>query len=288
MKRILPYIFINGALVALAHPCQAPIFPSYSYEQICNSCDRPKKQFVSHAPALRCLFNATGNAIQDIIDLHLNMISTETFIVIGATLMPYLVARQIDDHIQCHFFSHTNHKNINQCPHWCKSLVRFGIGVPIVAFGSQLFLSRDPEWQETAWMLLLGFPFVVFGKDIIKTFDADFCLRPWHEEFCHNHKRGGGGFPSGHMAEASFIATLYGLRFGPKLAVPLTFFAATLGIIFINCNRHYLSQLIAGAGLGAIYGIAANKVIDRKLSERWEIGPCFGRDCVGIKGSYNF
>lgn len=288
MKRILQYCLLISTSMALLHAYEPGMFPSYCHEPICRSCDRPKKPFVSGAPTLRCLFNATGNAIQDIIDLHLNIISTETFIVIAATMSPYLISRQIDENIQCHFFSHTNHKNINQCPHWCKSLVRFGIGVPIVAFGSQLFLSKDPEWRETAWMLLLGFPFVVFGKDVIKTFDADFCLRPWHENFCQNHKRGGGGFPSGHMAEASFIATLYGMRFGPRLAVPLTFFAAALGIIFINCNRHYLSQLIAGAGLGAIYGIAANKVIDRKLCENWNMGLCVNRHGAGIQATYQF
>jgi hypothetical protein len=288
MKRILQYYLISSATMACMQAYDTGLFPSYSYERVCDSCYRPKKIFKSEAPALRCLFNSIGSAMQDVIDLHLNIISKETFIVIAATMSPYLISRQIDDHIQCHFFSHTNHKNINQCPHWCKSLVRFGIGVPIVAFGSQLFLSRDPEWREAAWMLLLGIPFVIFGKDVIKTFDADFCLRPWHEDFCQDHKRGGGGFPSGHMAQASYIATLYGMRFGPKLAVPLTFFAAALGIIFVNCNRHYLSQLIAGAGLGAIYGIAANKVIDRKLSESWNVGLCIDRHGAGIKARYEF
>lgn len=274
--------------MALAHPCEAPIFPSYSHEQICNSCDRPKKQFVSHAPALRCLFNTVGGIVKDVIDLHLNIISTETFVVMAVTLMPYLVARQIDDHIQCHFFSHTNHKNINQCPGWCHDAMEYGIGVPIALLGSQAFLSHDPEWRETARMLLLGIPFVVFGKDIIKSFDADFCRRPWHEDFCQDHKQSSGGFPSGHMAEAAYIATLYGMRYGPRFAVPLTFFAAAIGIVFINCNRHYLSQLIAGTGLGVVYGIAANKVIDRKIAEGWEICPCFDRDCVGIKAGYAF
>lgn len=288
MKRILHCLLINCIGVALVYAHDPEIFPSYAHQNICDSCYRPKKLFTSEAPALRCMMNGVSGIIKDIIDLHLNIISKETFIVIAATVSPYLIARQIDDNLQCHFFSHTNHKNINQCPHWCKSLVRFGIGVPLVGFGSQLFLSSDPEWQAAAWMLILGFPFVIFGKDIIKSFDADFCLRPWHEDFCKDHKRSGGGFPSGHMAEAAYIATLYGMRFGHKLAVPLTFFAAALGIIFINCNRHYLSQIIAGAGLGAIYGIAANKVIDRKLCEGWNMGFCLDRNGIGIKADYQF
>jgi hypothetical protein len=142
--------------------------------RFCDSCDRPKKIFCSPCPTLHRGFNIVANAFRDAIRLNLNLISTESFIVIASTLPVYLGARLADDHIQCHFFSHRNHKNINQMPKWCHELVRFGVGVPIVIFGSQLFLSNDPEWQEAAWMLFLGIPFVIFGKDIIKKFDADF------------------------------------------------------------------------------------------------------------------
>jgi hypothetical protein len=256
--------------------------------RFCDSCDRPKKIFCSPCPTLHRGFNIVANAFRDAIRLNLNLISTESFIVIASTLPVYLGARLADDHIQCHFFSHRNHKNINQMPKWCHELVRFGVGVPIVIFGSQLFLSNDPEWQEAAWMLFLGIPFVIFGKDIIKKFDADFCLRPWHEDFCHEHKQSMGGFPSGHMAQAAYIATLYGMRFGAKYAVPLTFFAASVGIIFLNCNRHYFSQLIAGAGLGALYGIAANKVIDANLAEDVNIGLGFDRNGPTLKACYRF
>ena len=137
-------------------------------------------------------------------------------------------------------------------------------------------------------MLLLGIPFVIFGKDIIKTFDADFCLRPWHEDFCSTHKQAMGGFPSGHMAQATYIATLYGMKFGHQLAVPLAFFAAGLGIIFMNCNRHYLSQIVAGAGLGALYGVAASKVIDSKLADNVSLGICFDNGGPAFKASYRF
>ncbi len=289
--RILQISMATVATMAClnAYEPLACTFPSYEYEQRwCDTCDRPKKEFRTGAPALRFVFNGFGSAVKDAIDLNLNIISKDTFIVIAATMCPYLIARQFDDGIQCHFFSHTSHKNINQCPKWCQELVRFSLAVPIVIFGSQLFLSSDPVWKESAWMLLLGIPFVIFGKDLIKTFDTDFCLRPWHEDFMAEHKRSSGGFPSGHMAQAAYIATLYGTRFGHKMAVPLTFFAAGLGIVFLNCNRHYLSQLIAGAGLGAIYGLAANKVIDRKLSENWKMGLTINRDGPAIKARYRF
>lgn len=257
-------------------------------DNICSSCERPRQPFCSNAPGLRRGFNIFGQAIKDAFLLNLSLISKESFIVIAATLPIYLTSRMMDENIQCHFFSHVSHKNINQMPHWCHELVRYGVGIPIVLLGSQVFLSRDPEWREAGWMLLLGIPFVIFGKNIIKTFDADFCLRPWHEDFCHDHKRSMGGFPSGHMAQAAYIATLYGMRFGPRLAIPLSFFAAALGIVFLNCNRHYFSQMVAGAGLGALYGIAANKVIDCKLAQDVTLNVCFDRYGPGIKACYRF
>lgn len=253
----------------------------------CDSCPS-KKTFCTEAPCLRRGFNFVGQAIKDSLLLNINLISTESFIVIGATLPIYLASRIMDNSVQCHFFSHNGHRNINQMPHWCHEMVRFGIAIPIVLLGSQAFLSSDQEWREAGWMLLLGIPFVIFGKNIIKTFDADFCLRPWHDGFLkHGHKQSMGGFPSGHMAQATYIATLYGMRFGHQMAVPLAFFAAALGLVFINCNRHYISQVVAGAGLGALYGVAANKVIDSKLSENLSFNMCYDNG-PAFRADYRF
>jgi membrane-associated phospholipid phosphatase len=110
------------------------------------------------------------------------------------------------------------------------------------------------------------------------------CLRPWHELYCSSHTRSGGGFPSGHMAETTYIAALFGMRYGAKYAIPLSLYAAWLGIVFVNCNRHYASQIIAGAGLGLLYACAAQRLIDYNLSEKLSLdvkilpcgGPSFG------------
>jgi membrane-associated phospholipid phosphatase len=90
------------------------------------------------------------------------------------------------------------------------------------------------------------------------------------------------------MAQAAYIATLYGMRFGHKYAIPLSFFAASVGIVFLNCNRHYFSQLVAGVGLGVMYGIAANKVIDSKLAQDVTVGLTFDRGGPAIKACYRF
>lgn len=287
MRLLLVFIIVMGAIITLK--AYVPFDQQFENSKLtwCNSCPS-KKTFVTGAPCLRRSFNFVGQAIKDSLLLNINLISTESFIVIAATMPIYLATRMMDNSIQSHFFSHNGHKNINQMPHWCHELVRFGIAIPIVLLGSQAFLSCDQEWREAGWMLLLGIPFVIFGKNIIKTFDADFCLRPWHDEFLkHGHKRSMGGFPSGHMAQAAYIATLYGMRFGHQMAIPLAFFAAGLGLVFINCNRHYLSQVVAGAALGAMYGVAANKVIDAKLTQNWNVSMCYDNG-PAFRADYRF
>lgn len=112
--------------------------------------------------------------------------------------------------------------------------------------------------------MLTGFPFLWYVKDILKKSKCDANLRPHHETLSP-HKRVCGGFPSGHIAGATYIAVLYGLQFGPKAAIPLGLLSTFIGSVFLSCNRHYASQLVAGAALGSIYALAVNKVINTKL-----------------------
>jgi len=121
------------------------------------------------------------------------------------------------------------------------------------------------------------------GKKLIKKFKFDACLRPWNGKFDKN-ERSYGGLPSGHVAEATYTAVLYGMRFGYQLAVPLGAVTAFVGVTFLACNRHYFSQLIAGVGFGAMYALAANKVVDSRLQKDLSLamsvneqgGPSFG------------
>ena len=227
--------------------------------------------------------------VKDAFLLNVNLFSWDTYkIVVG--MFPFFIgARMVDRRIQDHFFCHESFKNCNQLPHWCHEVVRFGLSIPIVALGSQAFLSHDPDWAITGRILLIGMPFVIFGKDLFKRIEFECSLRPWHDHFCKDGKRHGGGFPSGHMAEIMYMTVLYGMRFGPKIAIPLSIYATVLGTIFINCNRHYLSQLIAGGVLGAVYACAASRLVDSKLANNMCIS--LATDSQGAPGlniSYDF
>jgi membrane-associated phospholipid phosphatase len=208
-----------------------------------------------------------GGVMKDMFLLNRNLIAWDSFAIIASVFPFFVGARMIDEPIQMYFYDPVHHKNKRQLPHWCHDACKLMIGAPILLLGSQAFLSKEYEMRQTSRMLLLGLPFVIWGKTLIKKFKFDACLRPWNEKFSCE-QRAYGGFPSGHVSEATYTAVLYGMRYGPAYSIPLGLLAATIGVTFVSCNRHLLSQVIAGAGLGAIYGVAANRVIDDKMRVR--------------------
>ena len=177
----------------------------------------------------------------------------------------------IDEKLHNCFFDHKRKKNRNEPAQWCKEVARLSIGIPIALLGTQAFFSRDPDMQTTSQVFLTGMPFVLLAKDFFKEqLNFDLCKRPFHQTFAKEQRKFG-GFPSGHLAEATYTAVLYGMRFGPNYAVPLGSIAAFVTVVFLSSNRHYLSQMIAGAGFGAMYALSANKLIDSKLAKKRDL-----------------
>jgi len=209
-----------------------------------------------------------ANAIKDVVSIHQYIFHWDTLKILSTTFPVYMLTRMFDEDVQSGFYHghcmRDCHKNVNQAPKWCAELSEYSLSVPIVFMFGSLFVGSE-ELRTTSWIYLLGMPFVIFGKDVFKKLQFDAAKRPWCEKF-DSYERSFGGFPSGHMAEASYVATLYGLRFGVRAAGPLALASTFVGVTFLNCNRHYLSQLVAGAGIGTIFAFAANKVIEKKLA----------------------
>lgn len=220
------------------------------------------------------LVNRAGNFLRDLavdaIRLNLNLFSVDSAKIVTGVMPFYIGTRFLDEKLQCHFYDPAHHKNINQFPHAAHALAKSGVAIPILFLSSAYFWGWNDDLRYTGWMTGIGIPFVQSGKDVIKKARAKGCLRPWHEDFS-KEKRSSGGFPSGHMANIAFMTTLWGIRHGPKWAVPIGLFGVFVMVDFINCNRHYVSQLVAGVGLGVLYGVAASKVVDKKLDEKWNI-----------------
>lgn len=61
-------------------------------------------------------------------------------------------------------------------------------------------------------------------------------------------------FPSGHSANAFAIATTLARRYGRRAAVPAYALAALVPVARVHDRHHYASDVVAGAGLGALAG----------------------------------
>lgn len=222
----------------------------------------------------------------EIAGIFKNLFDWDTLKIAAITFPFFVGARLIDEKLQRCFYDFDKHKNLNNPPKWCHDFAEWSVAVPIIFCGLEAVFARNDEFREACRTYFVGMPFVISGKDLIKSLHFDSCLRPWNGNFgCEC--RASGGFPSGHVAEAVYAAVLFGLRYGPPAAIPFGALAVSVGATFIACNRHYLSQLIAGAGLGAMFGLAAHKFIDEKMRCKYHMsvsindqgGPTFSFAC---------
>lgn len=231
-------------------------------------------------PAKRRVTQTLAEVTSDAIWVNLGLFSWDSLKIFVTTAPFFVGARMIDEKLHHCFFDQRHKRNRNEPAQWIKETARLSIGIPIALLGTQAFFSRDNDMQLTSQIFLTGMPFVLIAKDLIKKLDFDVCKRPFHEKFA-KHQRKFGGFPSGHLAEATYTAVLYGMRYGPNFALPLGSVAVFVGVIFLSSNRHYLSQMIAGAGFGAMYAFSANRLINSRLAQKRDFQLGLTRDDNG-------
>lgn len=212
-----------------------------------------------------------GDIFRDMFVLNRNLFLWNSFKVISTTFPIFVGARMIDEKLQSYFYDPNGHKNCNQMPSWCHDAAKVSIALPIVFLGLKGLLSGDADQRYTSQIMIVGMPFVIWTKTLVKQMKFQACLRPWNEKFSCE-KRSYGGFPSGHMAQAMYVTMLYGTRYGPRYAIPLAALATFLGVTFVSCNRHYISQIVGGAGFGAMYALAADALVTSKLTDRVKLG----------------
>jgi membrane-associated phospholipid phosphatase len=71
-------------------------------------------------------------------------------------------------------------------------------------------------------------------------------------------------FPSGHTSAAFTLATVASHHYGWKVGVPAYVLASGIGLSRIEMNKHYLSDVLAGAALGVIVGRTVGRVNDER------------------------
>jgi len=229
-------------------------------------------------------------ALVDSHDIWSKVFTLQTMKTLTAVVPFYLIGRKADPAVHRQFYDAVNHKNKNQPPKWLKTLLIDEVmAIPIILYGMSGWTSKDRVERRAAQLFVTGLGWAWSTKVIVKKLKADSNLRPWHEEF-DRHEQAHGGNPSGHTTMAVYFVTYLGLHRGVKYAVPLSLYAGLIAGLSVVSNHHYLSQIVAGAGLGVILGFASYSVFEEKhLPKNLEIGLASDyKGRLGVQVAYNF
>jgi membrane-associated phospholipid phosphatase len=107
------------------------------------------------------------------------------------------------------------------------------------------FLAHNPEWTRAGWDM---------ARSIVYTGGAVTLLK-----LAVRRTRPNGGaysFPSGHTAAAFCVAPVLASRFGIAAAIPAYALGVTTALGRMEDRKHYLSDVIFGAGIGTAIGLA--------------------------------
>ena len=210
-----------------------------------------------------------GNYAQDFIDVNRTVFtSIDTLKIFTGVLPIFLVARYADDSLHSAFYNMGTHRNKAQLPNWVHTFASKSVTAITTTFALLPFFNNVSEdVRHTCSVMTMGAVSLSALRNFIKySFKSRTAFRPWHESYS-NTCRTLGGFPSGHMGMATYLASLYSLRHGAKWGLPLTAFATFIFATSLNGNRHYASQLVGGFGLGFMYGFASYKLLNSRFGE---------------------
>lgn len=231
--------------------------------------------------------NLFQNFLYDTGVLHYELMSLETLKLLVLFAPPYIASRYIDDSIHACFYCPDTHKNLRCMDKTaCKVLENAPVAI-CCGLAVGMLYPWNEEFATSARVFSSGLLPLWLVKNFFKEVRHEGCLRP-KCEFFKQHKRYYGGCPSGHMSYMAYAATFWGLHYGWTWGVPLGLLSVGVFAVSVNCNRHFVSQLIAGTGLGIAYGIAANKVVRCYESNAFACDVVSDKGNAALQLSYSF
>jgi hypothetical protein len=221
------------------------------------------------------------------LDFTIDIFTKDTLKIMAALAPPYIIGRVVDKKVHRCFYCPRHHYNVKQLPRWCYHCANHGLTVELIALSALSFYPCNKKLQTTAQVFAISLPLTWVGKKVLKLFKTNACLRPRNQYFDPS-KKAYGGCPSGHMMEAAYAATLFGLSMGLSWGIPLGIFAGGIFVNFASANRHFTSQLIAGAGLGIIYGVSALRVTQSFMDSRFSCDIVHDLGSCGVRVAMDF
>lgn len=90
-------------------------------------------------------------------------------------------------------------------------------------------------------------------------------------------------FPSGHSSNAFAWATVLSEYYGRRVAVPAYLVATFIALSRVESGKHYLSDVFAGATIGYLSGITAQRGTKHYAAKKnWALVPSFGPHQVAL------
>lgn len=185
-----------------------------------------------------------------------------------------------------------SHKNRSESYISRNVLEHFGAEHSIIVMAgicSYGLLAKKPKYVSTALLALESFSLATIVTRIPKTLIGRQRPNNWEGNgpFSFKGPNGGSSFPSGHTTASFAVASVIATQFRDSKWIPITAYsvAGLAGLSRIYDNKHWLTDVVAGATIGTLVG---NLVSHRKPHSQLTVVP-FGNGTVqGIHLAYVF
>lgn len=177
--------------------------------------------------------------------------SKSGFFIAGSTATLSIVSHQYDSDVYEHNSTSDNLAMDSETSGLFGTLGGGGIGIGISIL--QLFVDQENGLKHARALILTSATHVTVA-------------------FIASRKRPNGGedylpfdsaWPSGHSSSIFASATALAYAYGWIAGVPSFALATAISVARVSENKHWLSDVVAGAGLGIFWGVASYKVEDK-------------------------
>jgi hypothetical protein len=89
-------------------------------------------------------------------------------------------------------------------------------------------------------------------------------------------------FPSGHASGSFALASVFDVMYGHKIGIPLYMFAGFVGFSRLSDNKHFLSDVLFGAVLGAVVGRTVARIHRKEEYNKFSMIPYSDGSSAGL------
>ncbi len=230
---------------------------------------KPSRECVFQVPVItqKTMHKYSRDVLWDSLNIWKNIFTASSMKVLTATIPLFLTVKPADHIVHRQFYDPVTHKNKHQPSQFIQAFTTSedSVAIPFLAFGSFGIFGRDEKLRRQSQVFITGLLWTYVSKLALKELvQHDVARRPGNARFPRQEEDNPlyGGMPSGHSSLFAYMATYWGMQLGVKCAVPLGAYAVSVMALTVATNRHYLSQVFVGAGLGVLFGVAASHTFD--------------------------